>query len=330
MYETSTSIFKNYRFRHGYYGRMHSINMENEEVSYSALFRSGELQERIGILEERMRSCDLCPRKCNVDRITGERGFCRTGRRAKVASYGPHFGEERPLVGRSGSGTIFFSGCNLACQYCQNWDISQKDAGNEVDAEELAGIMMKMQGMGCHNINLVSPSHVVFQLLEALEIACMRGLEVPIVYNTGGYDSVDTLRFLDGVIDIYMPDMKYSDPEVGRKLSLVEDYPESNRQAVKEMHRQVGDLEIDDRGVACRGLLVRHLVLPNGLAGTGEISRFLAEEISKDTYINIMAQYRPEYKSCEYFEIDRKPNRDELIRSFQVTKEHGLWRFDRL
>ncbi len=298
--------------------------MENEEVSYSALFRSGELQERIGILEERMRSCDLCPRKCNVDRITGERGFCRTGRRVKVASYGPHFGEERPLVGRSGSGTIFFSGCNLACQFCQNWDISQKDAGNEVDAEELAGIMMKIQGMGCHNINLVSPSHVVFQFLEALKIACMRGLEVPIVYNTGGYDSIETLRLLDGVVDIYMPDMKYSDPEVARKLSLVEDYPMLNQEAVKEMHRQVGDLEIDDRGVACRGLLVRHLVLPNGLAGTGEISRFLAEEISKDTYINIMAQYRPEYHADRFPEISRDISDIEYYEAVRIASDLGL------
>mgnify|MGYP006285061613 CR=1 FL=1 len=303
--------------------------MEIEEPSYLTLFRSGELERRIGILKEKLKTCDICPRKCIVDRTAGESGFCRIGRSAKLASYGPHFGEERPIVGISGSGTIFFSGCNLACQYCQNWDISQKDAGNEVDAEELAGIMMKIQGMGCHNINLVSPSHIVPQFLESLEIACMRGLEVPIVYNTGGYDSIETLRLLDGVVDIYMPDMKYSDPEVGKKLSLVEDYPENNRQAVKEMHRQVGDLKIDDRGIARKGLLVRHLVLPNGLAGTGEISRFLGEEISKDTYINIMAQYRPEYRADNYPEIKRNPDRDELKQSFLSARENGLWRFDR-
>lgn len=298
--------------------------MEIEEPSYLTLFRSGELERRIGILNEKLRNCDICPRNCHVDRIAGERGFCRIGRRAKVASYGPHFGEERPLVGISGSGTIFFSGCNLACQYCQNWDISQKDAGIEVDAEELAGIMMKIQGTGCHNINLVSPSHIVPQFLEALEIACMRGLEVPIVYNTGGYDSIETLRSLDGVVDIYMPDMKYSDPEVGRKLSLVEDYPENNRQAVKEMHRQVGDLKIGDGGIACKGLLVRHLVLPNGLAGTGEISRFLGEEISKDTYINIMAQYRPEYKSDRYPNISRQILRKEYDEAVYMARILGL------
>ena len=302
--------------------------MENGKSSYISMFRSGEMEKKIEALKGSLRSCDICPRKCHIDRISGETGFCRIGRKARVASFGPHFGEEKPLVGRSGSGTIFFSGCNLACQYCQNWDISQKDTGNDVDAEELAGIMMKLQGMGCHNINLVSPSHVVFQFLEALEIACMRGLEIPIVYNTGGYDSVETLKLLDGVVDVYMPDMKYSDPNVGKRLSLVEDYPIVNRDAVREMHRQVGDLEMDERGVAVKGLLVRHLVLPGGMAGTGEISRFLSEEISKDTYINIMAQYRPQYKSCEYPQIDRKPNRDELMGSFQVAKEHGLWRFD--
>ena len=232
-------------------------------------------------------------------------------------------------MGRGGSGTVFFSGCNLGCQFCQNWDISQRASGGETDAEELADIMMGIQGMGCHNVNLVSPTHVVPQFLEALEMACMKGLQLPIVYNTGGYDSLETLRLLDGIVDIYMPDMKYSDPTVGKRLSLVDDYPGINFEAVREMHQQVGDLAMDDDGVAYRGLLVRHLVLPGGLAGTGEIVRFLAEEISKDTYVNIMEQYRPEYKAMECEGIGRMPTGKELQNTERMALSAGLNRLDK-
>jgi putative pyruvate formate lyase activating enzyme len=328
MIETITSIFNICRFENDYYLWFSSPFMDRVSPSYREHFMSGELEHRIMNGIERLGSCRFCPVNCNADRINGEAGNCMVGRKARVSSYGPHFGEERPISGISGSGTIFFGGCNLRCQFCQNWDISQNSAGEEVDPGELAGIMIKLQELGCHNINLVSPSHIVPQFLEALEIACMKGLEVPLVYNTGGYDSVETLRLLDGVVDIYMPDMKYSDPIVGKKLSLVENYPEINREAVKEMHRQVGDLQVDDNGIAVKGLLVRHLVLPGGLAGTGEISRFLAGEISKDTYINIMAQYRPQYRACEYPEIDNILTRDELKKAFRVAKDHGLYRFD--
>jgi putative pyruvate formate lyase activating enzyme len=242
-----------------------------------------------------------CPRSCRVDRIAGERGVCGIGALAQVASYGPHFGEEAPLVGRGGSGTIFFAGCNLGCVFCQNYDISQPLRDHpewEATAEEIARMMLGLQSMGCENINFVSPSHVVPQILAALVVAAGEGLRLPLVYNSGGYDALHTLRLLDGVVDIYMPDMKYSDDRVGQPLSGVRDYVARNRAAVLEMHRQVGDLELDERGVARRGLLVRHLVLPDGLAGTADVARFLADEVSRNTYINVMNQYRPAHKAA--------------------------------
>ncbi|MGA1792538.1 MAG: radical SAM protein [Thermoplasmatota archaeon] len=299
-------------------------------ASYVKLFRSGELERRRDLALEMMVDCRLCPRKCGVDRLKDEKGFCRIGRYAVVSSCGPHFGEEGPLVGRNGSGTIFFSGCNLGCRFCQNWDISQKVTGEVADAERLASLMMRVQGFGCHNLNLVSPTHVVPQVLEALEIACMRGFELPIVYNTGGYDPLEVLRVLEGIVDIYMPDMKYSDPSVGRRLSRVEKYPEVNFAAIREMHRQVGDLIMDERGVAEKGLLVRHLVLPNDLAGTEKIARFLSDEVSKDTYINVMGQYRPEYKAMECEGMGRRPSRDEYLRAVKLVLDSGLHRLDRV
>ena len=272
--------------------------------------------------------CDICPRKCGVNRLEGETGFCRIGRKAQVASYGPHHGEERPLVGTGGSGTVFFSGCNLSCQFCQNWDISQKARGREMDSTGMAKIFMDLQDRGCHNINLVSPSHVVVQIAEALDEALDMGLSLPIVYNTGGYDSLETLRSLDGIVDIYMPDMKYSDPSVGSGLSRVEDYPEINRNAVKEMHRQVGDLKLDRRGIATSGLIVRHLILPSGLGGTSKIARFLAEEVSTDTYINVMGQYRPEYMAMECPGMDRRITEDEYRSAVEEVLRSGLHRLD--
>jgi putative pyruvate formate lyase activating enzyme len=246
-----------------------------------------------------------------------------------VASYGAHFGEEGPLVGRYGSGTIFFSYCNLSCLYCQNYTISQLGEGSPISSQELAEMMLSLQRRGCHNINLVSPSHVVAHILEALEIAAGRGLRLPLVYNTGGYDSVATLRLLDGVIDIYMPDMKYSDEKTAERLSGIKDYPRVNRAAVKEMHRQVGDLEIDDTGLARRGLLVRHLVLPHGLAGTPEIVSFLAREVSPDTYTNIMAQYHPCYQAASLPQLARPLSEAEFAEAVGLARRQGLKRLDR-
>lgn len=300
------------------------------EPSYLSLLRSGELQRRVVEAHEHLAACDVCARVCRVNRLSGERGICRTGERARVSSYGPHLGEEAPLRGWRGSGTIFFTRCNLHCQYCQNWDISQTDAGEEVEAEELAAIMLELQSYGCHNINLVSPSHVVPQILAALLIAAGAGLALPLVYNTGGYDSLEMLRLLDGVVDIYMPDMKYGDSAVARRYSLVRDYVKVNQAAVREMHRQVGDLQLDERGLARRGLLVRHLVLPNQLAGTAQVVRFLAEEISKDTYLNLMDQYRPEYLASRYLPLNRRITPQEYRHALELAQKAGLHRFDKI
>lgn len=297
-------------------------------AAYLELFESGVLRERVEAALSLLEHCSVCPRKCGVNRLANEAGKCRTGRQAMVSSYGPHFGEERPLVGRHGSGTIFFTNCNLKCLFCQNYSISQLGEGEEVSKEELAYIMLSLQARGCHNINLVSPTHVVPQILEALEVAVRLGLRLPIVYNSGGYDSVETLRLLDGVVDIYMPDMKYSDEEIARELSGVENYPEINRVAVKEMHRQVGDLEVNEEGIAQRGLLVRHLVLPHGLAGTKEIVRFLSREVSLNTYVNIMAQYHPCYKASQVPKLGRPISSAEYLQALSLAREAGLHRLD--
>jgi putative pyruvate formate lyase activating enzyme len=299
------------------------------EPAYLSLLRSGELEGRVDQALRRLEACDICPRECGVNRRESAKGaVCRTGERALVSSYSPHFGEESPLVGLGGSGTIFFAWCNLKCQYCQNSDISQLGQGHEVEAEEVATMMLRLQAMGCHNINFVSPTHVVPQILAAVLIAARTGLRVPLVYNTGGYDSIETLRLLDGVFDIYMPDMKYSDGAQSLRLSKVKDYPDINRAAVTEMHRQVGDLLIDERGIAQRGLLVRHLVLPAGLAGTAEIVRFLAQEISTDTYLNIMDQYRPCYRANEFPELRRGISSGEYSEALRLARSAGLQRLD--
>jgi putative pyruvate formate lyase activating enzyme len=297
------------------------------EPAYLTLLRSGELKRRVERAYERMHACDLCPRECDVDRAE-ETGTCRSGMEAVVSSFAPHFGEEDPLRGDSGSGTIFFAWCNLNCQYCQNYDISQRGRGREVEPEDLASMMLTLQSQGCHNINLVSPSHVVAPILAALLIAAEAGLRRPIVYNTGGYDAVSTLKLLDGVVDIYMPDMKYADAKVGRRYSRVPNYPQVNQAAVREMHRQVGDLTLDENGIALRGVLVRHLVLPEGSAGTAEIAQFLAEEISRDTYINVMNQYRPCYRAHEMPPLDRSITAAEYEAAMEAARQAGLHRFD--
>lgn len=296
-------------------------------VAYLKLSRK-ELRERIRSAEEILKDCTLCPRNCRVDRTAGKLGFCRTGDKPFVSSYNPHFGEERPLVGRYGSGTIFFTNCNLGCLFCQNWTISHLGEGGIVSFEELARMMITLQNLGCHNINLVTPTHQVPMILRSLEIAIDKGLNVPIVYNCGGYESIDTLRILEGIIDIYMPDFKYSDPEVAKRYSKAKDYPQIAKMAIKEMHRQVGDLIIDDRGIALRGLLVRHLVLPEGLAGTEEVVRFLVEEISPNTYTNIMAQYYPCYKAFEHPPLDRRITQEEYRKARESAIKAGLRRLD--
>jgi putative pyruvate formate lyase activating enzyme len=277
-----------------------------------------------------LQSCSLCPRSCGVNRLADDMGKCRTSRRAMVSSYGPHFGEEAPLVGRYGSGTIFFTNCNLRCVFCQNYSISQLGDGREVSKEGLAYIMLSLQLKRCHNVNLVSPTHVVPQILEALELAVESGLHIPLVYNSGGYDSVETLKILDGIVDIYMPDMKYDDGETARELSGIEDYPGVNKAAVKEMHRQTSDLRINEEGVAQRGLLVRHLVLPGGLAGTKGIVSFLSKETSSNTYVNIMAQYHPCHKALEIPRLGRLISSAEFHEALSLAREAGLSRLDKI
>ena len=288
-----------------------------------------ELREKIRRAWEILRECTLCPRRCRVDRTSGEKGFCKTADRPLVSSYNPHFGEEAPLVGSHGSGTIFFTRCNLGCLFCQNWTIGHLGEGREITFEALAEIMLALQNdYGCHNINFVTPTHQVPMILRSLEIAIEKGLNLPLVYNCGGYEAIGTLKILNGIIDIYMPDFKYADPEPAKKYSKANDYPEVAKKAIKEMHRQVGDLVMDKRGIAQRGLLVRHLVLPRGLAGTEEVVRFLAEEISPDTYINIMAQYYPCYKAVEHPPLDRRTTDEEFRKAIKAAKAAGLKRLD--
>ena len=299
------------------------------EPGYRRLARTGVLAERARDARLRLRNCDLCARYCHVDRTENIRSaVCRTGERAVVYSAGPHHGEEDCLRGVRGSGTIFFSFCNLRCVYCQNWDISWRGEGREVSTEELAAMMLRLQAIGCHNINFVTPSHVVAQIIAAVDQAAAQGLALPLVYNTGGYDSPEALALLDGVIDIYMPDMKYGDSELAHRYSHVRDYVRVNQGAVREMHRQVGDLEIDQHGVARRGLLVRHLALPNRIAGSEEVVRFLAEEISPNTYLNLMDQYRPCYRADDYAELDRPITKSEFGEALNLANRYGLRRVD--
>lgn len=300
--------------------------------SYLALLASGELEERAAQAAPLLKDCTACPRRCRVDRTRDEKGFCRTGARAQVSSAGPHFGEEPELVGRGGSGTIFFAHCNLACTFCQNFEISQCGDGGEVDAEKLSDMMLSLQRRGCHNINFVSPSHVVPQILGALVVAAGKGLSVPLVYNSGGYDSVETLRLLDGVFDIYMPDAKYGDNVIADDLSSAPDYVDVMKAALQEMHRQVGDLLVTG-GIAARGMIIRHLVLPGGIAGTDAVMRFIAEELSPDSYVNVMAQYRPAWhaagmaeKKPEYRGLRRALTTEEYRQAVRYAEEAGLHR----
>lgn len=295
--------------------------------SYLELLEKGELEKRIEALYERMSPCRICPHECMVDRLNGEKGFCRVGAKPMVSSYGPHFGEERPLVGTNGSGTIFFTWCNMACVYCQNWEISHLGEGDEITVQDLAKIMLILQVWGCHNINLVTPTHQIAFIVEAIKIAAEKGLNLPIVYNCGGYESIETLKLLNRIVDIYMPDIKYMDEKAALKFSKVKNYPQVVREAVKEMHRQVGDLIIEN-GVAKRGLIIRHLVLPEDLSHTEEVIKFVAEEISRDTYFNLMDQYRPCGEAWKYPPLDRMITKEEWNRALHLAYKYGLKRLD--
>ncbi len=309
--------------------------MREERIpGYAALHAGGELQERADTAWEMLRDCTVCPQLCHVNRREGELGFCRSGDLPAISSYGPHFGEEPPLVGRYGSGTIFLTNCNMRCIFCQNYEISQCGGGFAISCEELAEIMLRLQKRGCHNINFVSPSHFVPPILRAIEIAASRGLSIPLVYNSGGYDSVETLKLLDGVFDIYMPDAKYGRDDVAWALSRARDYTERMQSALKEMHRQVGDIVLRD-GLAVRGLIIRHLVLPANLASSELVMRFIAEELSRDSYVNVMAQYRV-VRPADEEELQRNPYLAQIQRPItaeeyryarECARRYGLHRF---
>lgn len=296
---------------------------------YIESFESRRLHEKVEQAVASLQSCTACPRDCRVNRLQDERALCRTGRYAVVASYFPHLGEEDCLRGWKGSGTIFFSHCNLKCVFCQNYDISQQARGQGVPPERLARMMLELQARGCHNINFVTPEHVVPQLLEGLLVAIEQGLRLPLVYNTSAYDSLDSIRLLDGVVDIYMPDFKFWHKDKAKRYLKAEDYPEAARCAIKEMHRQVGDLVLNEAGLAVRGVLLRHLVMPEDLEGTRAILSWIASELSANTYVNVMSQYRPAYKTVRYPEINRTTERAEFWQAVRIAENAGLHRLDR-
>jgi putative pyruvate formate lyase activating enzyme len=296
---------------------------------YLELLRNGELARRARQAVDALADCVCCPRLCHADRReeSSRPGYCRTGRLALVSNAFAHHGEEDCLRGWAGSGTIFFSHCNLRCAFCQNFEISWEGEGRAVATDQLADQMLRLQQLGCHNINFVTPSHVVPQILEALVVAAARGLRLPLVYNTGGYDRLETLRWLDGVVDVYMPDFKFWKPETALELAHAADYPEVAKSAVQEMHRQVGDLVVNEHGLARRGLLLRHLVMPGGLEETGEILRFVAHAISPDTFVNVMPQYRPAGLASRYPAIGRPLRGTEFHAAMQIARDAGLQRF---
>ena len=306
-----------------------STTAAGPEPAYLRLARQGRLKQIDKELWEILGQCRLCPRACGADRRRGRTGVCLSTARLKVASFGPHFGEERPLVGRGGSGTIFFSNCNLLCCFCQNWEINHRGDGRFVTELDLAEIMLGLQERGCHNINLVTPTHVVPHILRALRAAVDRGLRLPLVYNTGGYDSLDVVRALDGVVDIYLPDFKYQDGVLAAKYSNgAADYPEVAASVIREMHRQVGKLVVDGRGVATRGLIIRHLVMPHNIAGTDRFVRWVARELTPDTYVNIMPQYRPEHRAREFPELARRILPGEWEQALAWARDAGLTNLD--
>jgi len=295
------------------------------EPGYVKLERDGELATRERALWQLLENCGGCARDCGANRIAGDTGVCSSTARPKVYSAGPHHGEERELVGRGGSGTVFFSNCNLLCSYCQNWEINHRGDGDVTTHSDLAETMLGLQSRGCHNINLVTPSHVVPHIVKAVRIAARRGLRLPLVYNTGGYDSLEVIRLLDGIVDIYLPDFKYQDGDLASAYSSgASDYPQVAATVIREMHRQVGKLEVDDRGVATRGLIIRHLVLPHNIAGTDRFAHWVAEELAPDTYVNLMAQYRPEHHAVDDEKLGRRITRQEWRQAIEWATEAGL------
>ncbi len=295
------------------------------EPGYLKLEREGELATREEALWEILSSCEICARGCGADRLAGEVGVCSTTARIKVHSAGSHYGEERELVGRGGSGTIFFSNCNLLCCFCQNWEINHRGDGEITSPRELANMMLSLQRRGCHNINLVTPSHVVPQIVKATRIAAGKGLRLPLVFNTGGYDNLEVIKMLDGVVDIYRPDFKYQDGKLAEFYSSdASDYPEVAAAVIREMHRQVGDLETDSRGIATRGLMIRHLVMPHNIGGTDRLVSWIADELGPDTYLNLMAQYRPDNKAIDCPAIARRLTSEEWRQAVAWAAEAGL------
>ncbi len=306
-----------------------AILRKDFEPAYLRAERAGILAERARTLWSIYRSCRLCPRQCGVNRLKGETGVCRSTSRAKVYSAHAHFGEERPLVGRGGSGTIFFSNCNLLCQYCQNWEINHRGDGSYVSDDQIGRLMLDLQDAGCHNINLVTPTHILPNIVQGLRTAVARGLRVPIVYNCGGYESLDVIKLLDGIVDIYLPDFKYMDTKMSEKYSSgAVGYPEAAAAAIAEMHHQVGELIVDERGVALRGLIIRHLVLPDNIAGTDKFVEWVASRLTRSTYVNIMAQYRPEHNARRYPELSRRIRSAEYQQALDWARKAGLSRLD--
>jgi putative pyruvate formate lyase activating enzyme len=306
--------------------------LDDFEPAYLGLWRAGLLADRVDTALAELEACRVCPRDCEINRLADETSICHTGRFARVASAFAHFGEEDSLRGSRGSGTIFFGFCTLRCVFCQNWDISQAPAGSELTGEQIAALMIELQAAGCHNINFVTPEHVAPQVVEAIAAAIPLGLNIPIVYNTSAYDSLASLRLLDGLVDIYMPDFKFWTTETARRLARAQDYPHVARAAIAEMHRQVGVLKTGPEGVARRGVLIRHLVMPGYVNEAAEIFRWIAEELSQDTFINIMGQYRPQHQVVEnerYLHIDRRPTTTEMTAAYEAARASGLWRFDR-
>jgi len=303
--------------------------VETWHPAYEKLENEGKLAPRIEQAYAMFEDCRLCPRRCGVNRKKGEKGFCRGPYRPVIFSAQPHFGEEVPLVGKNGSGTIFFSNCNLRCIFCQNWPISHEGKGEKLKDEDLANMMIHLQKIGCHNINLVTPTHVMPNILNATRIALKKGLRLPLVYNTSGYERLEILKILDGVVDIYMPDMKYMDADQAEKYSSgASDYPEVTKRAIIEMNRQVGELKVDERGIATRGLIIRHLVMPNRVAGTEKLLRWVAETLPKSTYVNIMAQYHVDYKAFDYPKIARGITVQEFLEAMEWAENFGLTNLD--
>jgi putative pyruvate formate lyase activating enzyme len=310
---------------------LHSEKKKREQwhPAYKKLEKEGKLAQKIEQAYSIFEDCHLCPRQCGVNRIKGETGFCRAPARPVIFSAHPHYGEEIPLVGRHGSGTIFFSNCNLRCIFCQNWPISHEGKGKKLQDEDLADVMIKLQEIGCHNINLVTPTHVMPNIINATRIALNKGLHLPLVYNTSGYERLEILKLLDGIVDIYLPDMKYMDSDKAAKYSAgASDYPEVTKEALAEMNRQVGELLVDEKGIAIRGLMIRHLVMPNRVAGTDKFTKWVAEHLPKSTYVNIMPQYRVEYKAFDYPEIGRGITVQEFLEAIDWAEQYGLTNLD--